>query len=120
SRAEERAALNTSATRSCSQVPTRRSSPASCTTARPPWAGSSSSSPTPGFRYVRRNALNCRNSRRAEMLRDSLDFAVEIAWRAGRAAMARYQTGTTVYDKSDATPVTEADRDAERTARELI
>jgi histidinol-phosphatase len=53
-------------------------------------------------------------------LRDLLDFAVEIAWRAGRATLPHYQTGVTVETKADETPVTAADRAAERTARALI
>jgi histidinol-phosphatase len=55
-----------------------------------------------------------------EALRDSLDFAVEVAWRAGRAAMAHYQTGIAAQAKPDDSPVTAADRDAERLARRLI
>lgn len=53
-------------------------------------------------------------------LRDLLDFAVEVAWRAGRATLAHFQTGIAVETKPDATPVTAADREAERVARELI
>jgi histidinol phosphatase-like enzyme (inositol monophosphatase family) len=49
-----------------------------------------------------------------------LDFAVEVAWRAGRAAIAHYQTGIAAEAKADASPVTEADRAAERVARALI
>jgi histidinol-phosphatase len=49
-----------------------------------------------------------------------LDFAVEVAWRAGRAALAHYQTGIAAESKADASPVTAADRAAERIARELI
>lgn len=54
-------------------------------------------------------------SRRAD-----LDFAVDLAWRAGRVAMAHYQTGIAAESKDDASPVTEADRAAERLLRELI
>jgi histidinol-phosphatase len=53
-------------------------------------------------------------------LHDLLDFAVEVAWRAGRATLPHYQTGVTVETKADETPVTAADRAAERTARSLI
>ena len=52
--------------------------------------------------------------------RDLLDFGVEVAWRAGRATLAHYQTGITAETKADDTPVTSADRDAERIMRELI
>ena len=55
-----------------------------------------------------------------EQLQGRLDFAVEVAWRAGRAALAHYQTGVAAEAKPDASPVTAADRAAERTARELI
>jgi histidinol-phosphatase len=49
-----------------------------------------------------------------------LDFAVEVAWRAGRAALAHYQTGIASETKADASPVTAADRAAEQVARQLI
>ncbi|MBR9988563.1 MAG: histidinol-phosphatase [Gemmatimonadetes bacterium] len=55
-----------------------------------------------------------------EQLRDALDVAVEIAWRAGRATLAHYQTGVATEAKADDSPVTEADRAAERIARRLI
>jgi histidinol phosphatase-like enzyme (inositol monophosphatase family) len=58
------------------------------------------------------------------MTRDSshnlLEFAVEVAWRAGRIALAHYQTGITAETKPDASPVTAADRNAEQCARDLI
>src|SRR5690606_3165416 len=43
-----------------------------------------------------------------EELRDVLDFAVEVAWRAGRATLAHYQTGIAAETKPDDTPVTTA------------
>jgi histidinol-phosphatase len=49
-----------------------------------------------------------------------MEFAVEVAWRAGRIALAHYQTGIAAQTKPDASPVTEADRGAEQIARELI
>jgi histidinol phosphatase-like enzyme (inositol monophosphatase family) len=49
-----------------------------------------------------------------------LEFAVDLAWRAGRSTLARFQNGTAVEWKSDASPVTAADRDAERLLRERI
>ncbi|HSJ24209.1 MAG TPA: inositol monophosphatase family protein [Longimicrobiales bacterium] len=53
-------------------------------------------------------------------LQADLDFAVEVAWRAGRATIGHYQTGIGAEAKADASPVTEADRAAERVARQLI
>jgi histidinol-phosphatase len=53
-------------------------------------------------------------------LRRRLDFAVEVAWRAGRVTLAHYQTGIAAETKPDESPVTAADRAAERCARELI
>jgi histidinol-phosphatase len=53
-------------------------------------------------------------------LRNLLDFAVEVAWRSGRATLAHYQTGIAAEAKPDLSPVTAADRAAERTARSLI
>jgi histidinol phosphatase-like enzyme (inositol monophosphatase family) len=49
-----------------------------------------------------------------------LEFAVEAAHRAGRFTLSLFQTGTSVERKSDATPVTEADRGAEHMIREAI
>jgi histidinol phosphatase-like enzyme (inositol monophosphatase family) len=53
-------------------------------------------------------------------VRDLLEFAMEVAWRAGRLTLAHYQTGVAAEAKPDATPVTVADRAAEQLARELI
>jgi histidinol-phosphatase len=53
-------------------------------------------------------------------LKATLDFAVEVAWRAGRASLAHYQTGISAETKPDESPVTAADRAAERIARDLI
>lgn len=55
-----------------------------------------------------------------EPFRNLLEFAVEVAWRAGRVALASYQTGITAETKPDLSPVTAADRAAEQIARELI
>src|SRR5580658_69424 len=49
-----------------------------------------------------------------------LAFAIDAAYRAGRLTLRYFQTGTAVETKSDATPVTAADRGAERLIRELI
>ncbi|MFW6079826.1 MAG: histidinol-phosphatase [Gemmatimonadota bacterium] len=58
---------------------------------------------------------------KSDPLTHRLEFAVEVAWRAGRATLAHFQTGTTTVEtKADRTPVTAADRAAERLARELI
>lgn len=55
-----------------------------------------------------------------EPFRNLLEFAVEVAWRAGRASLAYYQTGIAAEAKADLSPVTAADRMAEQIARELI
>jgi histidinol phosphatase-like enzyme (inositol monophosphatase family) len=49
-----------------------------------------------------------------------LEFALEAAHRAGRLTLSYFQTGTAVERKADGTPVTEADRGAERLIREMI
>ena len=49
-----------------------------------------------------------------------LEFAVDLAWRAGRVTLAHFQTGVAVERKADGTPVTVADREAERLIRERI
>lgn len=49
-----------------------------------------------------------------------LEFGVDVAWRAGRATLAHFQTGVATETKSDQSPVTIADREAERIVRERI
>jgi histidinol-phosphatase len=49
-----------------------------------------------------------------------LEFAVDVAWRAGRMTLAHFQTGIEPELKSDQSFVTIADRESERVARELI
>src|SRR5687767_3791871 len=49
-----------------------------------------------------------------------LEFAVEVAWRAGKVTLAHYQTGISAEAKPDLSPVTVADREAEQLARDLI
>jgi histidinol phosphatase-like enzyme (inositol monophosphatase family) len=49
-----------------------------------------------------------------------LAFAVDAAYKAGRFTLAHFQTGIEVERKSDDTPVTAADRGAERMLREAI
>ena len=51
---------------------------------------------------------------------DLLAFATEVAWRAGLATLAHFQTDITVETKPDDTPVTRADQEAERIMRDLI
>lgn len=55
-----------------------------------------------------------------EPFRNLLEFAVEVAWRAGRASLAYYQTGIAAEAKADSSPVTAADKMAEQIARALI
>lgn len=49
-----------------------------------------------------------------------LRFAIDAAYRAGRATLAHFQTGATFETKSDDSPVTVADREAERLIRENL
>jgi len=49
-----------------------------------------------------------------------LEFAVDLAWRAGRLTLSRFQTAIEIDWKQDASPVTAADREAERFMRERI
>ncbi|MFA5552495.1 MAG: histidinol-phosphatase [Trueperaceae bacterium] len=49
-----------------------------------------------------------------------LEFAVETAWQAGRVTTRYFQTGTEVFSKEDASPVTAADRESEQLMRERI
>ncbi len=51
---------------------------------------------------------------------DLLAFATEVAWRAGLATLAHFQTDIVVETKPDDTPVTRADREAEHIMRDLI
>src|SRR5215813_161378 len=53
-------------------------------------------------------------------LRAMLDFAVDVAWQAGKITLEYFQTGTAVERKIDASPVTLADRRAEEKLRERI
>ena len=49
-----------------------------------------------------------------------LAFAIDAVYKAGRSTLAHYQTGVQIDTKSDDTPVTVADRNAERLIRELV
>jgi histidinol-phosphate phosphatase (EC 3.1.3.15) len=53
-------------------------------------------------------------------LEELLDFALEAAWLAGRLTLGYFQTGLRVERKSDNSPVTIADREAEKLLRERI
>jgi histidinol-phosphatase len=49
-----------------------------------------------------------------------LDFAIDVAWQAGRSTLVHFQTGVAIERKADRSLVTVADRDAERLVRRLI
>jgi histidinol-phosphatase len=53
-------------------------------------------------------------------LRRLLDFAVDVAWQAGKITLEYFQTGTAVERKADTSPVTLADRRAEEKLRDCI
>jgi histidinol phosphatase-like enzyme (inositol monophosphatase family) len=53
-------------------------------------------------------------------LRELLNIAMEAAYRAGKRTLAYFNTGVAVDRKADTTPVTIADREAERLLREII
>lgn len=55
-----------------------------------------------------------------EMLRELLTFAHELAWQAGKITLRYFQTGITSDRKSDDSPVTVADREAESYLRRSI
>lgn len=55
-----------------------------------------------------------------ETMRELLDFAVDVAHHAGRRTLGYFQTHVAAELKDDTSPVTVADREAERIARELI
>jgi histidinol-phosphatase len=57
---------------------------------------------------------------REPSLAELLEVAVEAAYRAGRRTLAYFNTGVSVDRKADETPVTIADREAERLLRERI
>lgn len=50
----------------------------------------------------------------------TIELALEAVWRAGRVTLAHFQSGVAVETKEDASPVTVADREAERVMREMI
>src|SRR5262245_13411787 len=53
-------------------------------------------------------------------LRDLLDLAIEAAHAGGKRTLAYFNTGVAVETKSDNTPVTCADREAEQVIRSII
>ena len=55
-----------------------------------------------------------------QRLTDYLDFAMDVAWQAGRLTLAHYQTGVRVDRKADRSVVTVADREAEQLIRQII
>ena len=56
----------------------------------------------------------------SESLQDLREFAAELAWQAGKLTLRYFQTDFTTEYKEDQSPVTIADRGAERLIRELI
>ena len=52
--------------------------------------------------------------------REYLDFATDVAFRAGRQALSHFQTGVEADRKADLSPVTIADRSGEELLRRLI
>ncbi len=56
----------------------------------------------------------------SESLRSLLDFAVETAYLAGRSTLGYFNAGVTIEFKTDDTPVTVADRQAEEIIRRRI
>lgn len=59
-------------------------------------------------------------SRRDIPLKDLLNVAIDAAYVAGRRTLAYFNAGVAVESKADSTPVTVADREAERVIRERI
>lgn len=55
-----------------------------------------------------------------DILRSRMDFAAEIAWQAGRITLRYFQTGVEPEWKADESPVTVADRKAEKKIRAAI
>ncbi|KAA3664964.1 MAG: histidinol-phosphatase [Chloroflexi bacterium] len=49
-----------------------------------------------------------------------LAFALDVAWQAGRVTLGHFQTRLDVEKKSDNTPLTIADKQAEQTMRQMI
>ena len=56
----------------------------------------------------------------SESLSDLREFAAELAWQAGKLTLRYFQTDFRTEFKADQSPVTVADRQAERLMRELI
>ncbi|MFN8569900.1 MAG: histidinol-phosphatase [Kouleothrix sp.] len=56
----------------------------------------------------------------SESLSDLREFAADLAWQAGKLTLRYFQTDVATELKADTSPVTIADRQAERLLRELI
>jgi len=56
----------------------------------------------------------------SESLREYLDFAIDVAWQAGQLTLGYFQTGIRPDFKADDSPVTMADREAEKLIRSCI
>ena len=56
----------------------------------------------------------------SDSLRGQMEFAVEAAWQAGKITLRYYQGGVKPEWKADESPVTVADREAEKKIREMI
>lgn len=53
-------------------------------------------------------------------IREFLEFALDATWQAGQITLGYFQTGVTSERKADDSPVTAADRQAEKKLRQLI
>lgn len=56
----------------------------------------------------------------SESLGELREFAAELAWQAGKLTLRYFQTDFTIETKSDASPVTIADKESERLMRQMI
>ena len=56
----------------------------------------------------------------ADAIPKRLEFALEVAYQAGKSTLSRFQMGLEPDWKADQSPVTEADREAEQKIREMI
>jgi histidinol-phosphatase len=63
--------------------------------------------------FIRRHLM-------ADTLRDYMDFAVDVAYAAGRLTLSYFRNGVAVDRKADASPVTAADLNAEQLMRRSI
>ena len=56
----------------------------------------------------------------SDSLQKEMEFAAEAAWQAGKVTLRYFQTGVRPEWKEDRSPVTAADREAEKTIRTLL